>query len=175
MSASTLRTESPRSFAPGKVAPANGSLEQSSVQRPPETGPAAQIDRNELRRRLLTVVVLTLCVGAAVVAVPDLRPVVREIEQINPALVIAAVILELASCVSFVVIFRLFFKPIPAPAAREMAWSQMGSGALLPGGGVGSLAVGGWLLHLAGMPTRQILRRSSGLFFLTSAINVIVL
>ena len=62
--------------------------------------------------------------------------------------------------------------PIPAPAAREMAWSQMGSGALLPGGGVGSLAVGGWLLHLAGMSTRQIVRRSSGLFFLTSAINV---
>ncbi|HEY1716548.1 MAG TPA: lysylphosphatidylglycerol synthase domain-containing protein, partial [Solirubrobacteraceae bacterium] len=76
---------------------------------------------------------------------------------------------------SFVVIFRLFFEPIPAQVAREMAWSQMGSGALLPGGGVGSLAVGGWLLHLAGMPTRQIVRRSSGLFFLTSAINVIVL
>lgn len=51
----------------------------------------------------------------------------------------------------------------------------MGSGALLPGGGVGSLAAGGWLLHLAGMPTRQILQRSSGLFFLTSAITVIVL
>ena len=120
-------------------------------------------------------VVLTICVGAVVLAVPDLRPVVREIEQINPTLVIAAVVLELASCLSFVVIFRLFFKPLPAPAAREMAWSQMGSGALLPGGGVGSLAVGGWLLHLAGMPTRQILQRSSGLFFLTSAINVIVL
>ncbi len=34
---------------------------------------------------------------------------------------------------------------------------------------------GGWLLHLAGMPTRQIVRRSSGLFFLTSAINVLML
>jgi uncharacterized membrane protein YbhN (UPF0104 family) len=51
----------------------------------------------------------------------------------------------------------------------------MGSGALLPGGGVGSLAVGGWLLHLAGMPTRQIVRSSSGLFFLTSAVNVAAL
>jgi uncharacterized membrane protein YbhN (UPF0104 family) len=145
------------------------------LARPAASRPAEQIERNDLRRRLLTVVVLAICVGAVVLAVPDLRPVVREIEQINPALVIAAVALELASCLSFVVIFRLFFKPIPAPAAREMAWSQMGSGALLPGGGVGSLAVGGWLLHLAGMPTRQILRRSSGLFFLTSAINVIVL
>jgi uncharacterized membrane protein YbhN (UPF0104 family) len=56
-----------------------------------------------------------------------------------------------------------------------MAWSQLGSGALLPGGGVGSLAVGGWLLHLAGMSAQQIVRRSSGLFFLTSAINVFTL
>lgn len=131
--------------------------------------------RNDLRRRLLTVVVLIACVGAVVAAVPGLRPVVREIAEINPALVAGAIALELASCLSFVVIFRLFFAPIPAPVAREMAWSQMGSGALLPGGGVGSLAVGGWLLHLAGMPTRQIVQRSSGLFFLTSAINVIVL
>jgi uncharacterized membrane protein YbhN (UPF0104 family) len=130
---------------------------------------------SDLRRRLLTVVVLAICIGTVVVAVPDLRPVLREIEQINPALVAAAVALELASCLSFVVIFRRFFGTIPAPAARELAWSQMGSGALLPGGGVGSLAAGGWLLHLAGMPTRQILQRSSGLFFLTSAVNVIVL
>jgi uncharacterized membrane protein YbhN (UPF0104 family) len=137
--------------------------------------PSAQIEGHDLRRRLLTVVVLGICVGAVVVAVPDLRPVVREIAAINPALVATAIALELASCLSFVVIFRRFFEPIPAPVAREMAWSQMGSGALLPGGGVGSLAVGGWLLHLAGMPTRQILQRSSGLFFLTSAINVFVL
>ncbi len=93
----------------------------------------------------------------------------------NPVLVAVAVALELASCLSFVVIFRFFFRPIPKSAARAMAWSQMGSGALLPGGGVGSLAVGGWLLHVAGMPTRQIVQRSSGLFFLTSAINVLTL
>lgn len=93
----------------------------------------------------------------------------------NPVLVVAAVGLELASCLGFVVIFRVFFPGLPKQAAREMAWIQMGSGALLPGGGAGSLAVGGWLLHLAGMPTREIVRRSSGLFFLTSAINVLTL
>ena len=154
--------------------------EQQSWQRPAAPRPAApgsavRGERHDLRRRLLTVVVLAVCLGAVVAAVPDLRPVVREIEAINPLLAAAAVALEVASCLSFVVIFRLFFEPIPARVAREMAWSQMGSGALLPGGGVGSLAVGGWLLHLAGMSTPQIIRRSSGLFFLTSAINVIVL
>lgn len=175
MSATATPNELPGSVVPRTAGPASISPEQPSSQGPAASRPTAQVERNDLRRRLLTVVVLAICMGAVVLAVPDLRPVAREIDQINPALVIAAVVLELASCLSFVVIFRLFFKPIPAPAAREMAWSQMGSGALLPGGGVGSLAVGGWLLHLAGMPTRQILRRSSGLFFLTSAINVIVL
>ncbi len=133
------------------------------------------IDRRGLPRRLLTILVLGVCVITALLAVPDLRPVAGEIADMNPALVAAALGLELASCVSFVVIFRLFFRPIPRTIAREMAWSQMGSGALLPGGGAGSLAVGGWLLHLAGMSTEQIVRRSSGLFFLTSAINVFTL
>ena len=146
------------------------------AQRLPErSGQPLAIDRRGLRLRLVTIAVLAVAVVTVLLAVPDLRPVVREITGMDPALVAAAVALELASCLSFVVIFRLFFAPVPTMAARELAWTQMGSGALLPGGGVGSLAVGDWLLHLAGMPTRQIVQRSSGLFFLTSAINVLTL
>lgn len=133
------------------------------------------VDRPRLRRRLVALALLVVALVTVVLAVPDLRPVAREIADMNPALVAAAVGLELASCVSFVAIFRQFFPSVPAPTARRLAWSQMGSGALLPGGGVGSLAVGGWLLHLTGMPVRQIVQRSSGLFFLTSAINVMTL
>lgn len=120
-------------------------------------------------------VLLAVAVVTVVLAVPDLRPVAHEVRSMNPALVSAAVVLELASCMSFLVIFRMFFPGIEKRAARTLGWSQMGSGALLPGGGVGSLAVGGWLLHLVGMPTREILRRSSGLFFLTSAVNALTL
>jgi uncharacterized membrane protein YbhN (UPF0104 family) len=138
-------------------------------------GSAITADRPRLRRRLVAMAILAIALVTVVLAVPDLRPVAREIVDMNPALVVAAVALELASCVSFVVIFRLFFAPVPAPTARRLAWSQMGSGALLPGGGIGSLAIGGWLLHLTGMPIRQIVQRSSGLFFLTSAVNVLTL
>jgi hypothetical protein len=49
----------------------------------------------------------------------------------------------------------------------------MASGVLLPAGGVSGLAVGGWLMHLAGMSTRAILERSSALFFLTSAASLV--
>ncbi|MCW3020647.1 MAG: flippase-like protein [Solirubrobacterales bacterium] len=110
-----------------------------------------------------------------VVAVPALNGVAHEIAHIDAGWLLLAGAFELASCTSFVVVFRHFFARVPAPAARELAWTEMGSGALLPGGGVGSLAVGGWLLHLAGMPAREIVRNSSSLFFFTSAVNVIAL
>jgi uncharacterized membrane protein YbhN (UPF0104 family) len=93
----------------------------------------------------------------------------------NPVWVAAAVVLEVASCVGYVVIFRLFFAQVPAGPARELAWTEEASGALLPTGGVGALAIGGWLLRQSGMSTRQIIERSSGLFFLTSAANVAAL
>jgi len=59
--------------------------------------------------------------------------------------------------------------------ARRLAWIEMGSGALLPGGGIGSLAAGALLMRRSGMPTRRIVEQSSGLFFLTSGTNVVAL
>ena len=122
--------------------------------------------------RLASAVVLMALVLALLLAVPPLRRVVAEIGRMGPAWVCLAVLLELASCCSFVVVFGLFFGRAPRRARRELAWTEMGAGALLPGGGVGALAVGGWLLHQAGMSRSKILERSSGLFFLTSAASV---
>jgi uncharacterized membrane protein YbhN (UPF0104 family) len=163
-----MSTISARSPSSGR-----GTASQPGVRR--SGGDASPPERRALIRRLVTAVVLAICVFTVLLAVPDLRPVLRDVGDMNPGLVVAAIALELASCLSFVVIFRMFFPSTPARVARQLSWSQMGSGALLPGGGVGSLAVGGWLLHLVGMPTREIVRRSSGLFFLTSAINVLTL
>jgi hypothetical protein len=67
---------------------------------------------------------------------------------------------------------RLFFDEPSPGTARELALTEQGSGALLPGGGVGALALGGMLLRQTGMSTKTIIERSSALFFLTSAINV---
>ncbi len=145
----------------------------SAVEPSSTNGIARRVEERQLWRRGMTAILLLLAVAGAVLAVPDLRPVASEIRAINPALIAAAIALELASCLSFVVIFRMFFSPLDPLTARWLAWVEMGSGALIPGGGAGSLAVGGWLLHLAGMSTRQIVQRSSGLFFLTSAINVL--
>jgi uncharacterized membrane protein YbhN (UPF0104 family) len=115
---------------------------------------------------LLAALALTL-----LAAVPGLRGVVEKIGQISPIWIGLAVLLELASDVSFVVLFRRFFDRLPGRDARALAWTEQATGALLPGGGAGGLAIGGWLIHLAGAPTDWIVRRSGGLFFLTSAVN----
>lgn len=128
-----------------------------------------------IRRRLLVVLVLATVTVTLVLAVPPLRGTAHQIEAMNPIWVVAAVAFEFGSCVGYVVIFRRFFDQVPPGPARELAWTEEASGALLPTGGVGALAIGGWLLRQAGMSTRQIVERSSALFFFTSAANVAAL
>jgi uncharacterized membrane protein YbhN (UPF0104 family) len=135
------------------------------------TGPMPLGARRDVRRRVGTAALLAVLGTTLLLAVPGLRPVLDELRDMRAGWIAAAVGLELASSVSFVVVFRLFFDRLPARDARALAWTSMASGALLPGGGVGALAIGGWLMRLAGAPLEWIVRRSSGLFFLTSAVN----
>ena len=115
---------------------------------------------------------LVVALGVALLlAVPGLRGVLRQIGDIGPGWVALAVALELASSVSFVVVFRLFFDGVEARDARALAWTTQASGVLLPGGGAGGLAIGGWLVHLTGAPVRWIARRSAALFFLGGAVS----
>jgi uncharacterized membrane protein YbhN (UPF0104 family) len=129
----------------------------------------------KVARRVAAAALLSGVIASLLLAVPSLQGVGTQIAHMRVEWVVAAVGLEFGSCLGFVVIFRLFFAELPAGAARELAWAEEGSGALLPGGGVGALAIGGWMLHQMGMSTRQIIQRSSALFFLTSAINVLAL
>ena len=122
-------------------------------------------------RRVATMGLLVALGVALLAEVPGLRGVLREIGHIGLGWIAVAVALELASAVSFVVVFRLFFDRLEAGDARALAWTAQGSGALLPGGGAGGLAIGGWLTSLTGAPLRWILRRSAGLFFLSAAVS----
>jgi uncharacterized membrane protein YbhN (UPF0104 family) len=134
-----------------------------------------QPQRTRITMRLTAALLLSVAVGSLLLAVPGLRGVGSQIAHMRLGWIAVAGALELASCAGFVVIFRLFFDELPAGPARELAWAEEGSGALLPGGGVGALAIGGVLLRKAGMSTRNIIDRSSALFFLTSGVNVAAL
>jgi uncharacterized membrane protein YbhN (UPF0104 family) len=137
--------------------------------------PDIPITSPRIASRLAGPVLLSAVIVSLLLAAPPLRGVARQVAHLDGAWIAAGVALELASCAAFVVIFRLFFDRVPAGPARELAWAEQGSGALLPGGGVGALAVGGWLLRRAGMSRSSVIDRSSALFFLTSGVNVAAL
>jgi uncharacterized membrane protein YbhN (UPF0104 family) len=120
-------------------------------------------------------VVLAAATVTLLLAIPPLRAVVRQISHMSLGWIAVAALFELASCAAYVVIFRFFFRGVPARLAREVAWTEEASGALLPTGGLGALAIGGLLLRQAGMSTRRIVENSSALFFLTSGMNVAAL
>jgi uncharacterized membrane protein YbhN (UPF0104 family) len=126
-------------------------------------------------RRAVGAIVVATATVTVLLAVPPLRAVADQISRMSVAWVGGAVILEIASCAAYVVIFRLFFATVPADLARPLAWTEEASGALLPTGGLGALAIGGWILRQGGMSTRRIVENSSALFFLTSAMNVAAL
>lgn len=132
----------------------------------------ATLTKPTLARRIVVAAVMMVATVSVVLAVPPLRGAGHQIANMRPVWVGVALALELASCAGFAVIFRLFFDRLPAGLARELAWVETGCGALLPGGGVGGLAIGGWLLHDAGISQGTIVRRSSGLFFMSSAVSI---
>lgn len=134
--------------------------ESRRLARPPRVG-----------RRVGTMALLAVFAVALLAAVPGLRRVVDRIGHVDPVWIVAAVALELASELSFVAVFRLFFDRIPARDARRLAWTEAASGALLPVGGAGGLAIGGWLMSLTDARLPWIARRSAGLFFLGAAVS----
>jgi putative heme transporter len=145
-----------------KFRPPRGDAGTSSQHGP--TGRAAVI-------RLGTLGLLGLLALALLASALGSRRVLHQIRHVSLAWIALAVALELAAKLSCVVIFRAFFDRLPGQLARPLAWTAMASSALLPGGSVSGLALGGWLIHVAGAPTRWAFRRASGLWILTGAVS----
>jgi uncharacterized membrane protein YbhN (UPF0104 family) len=130
---------------------------------------------NPAVRRVGVMAVLTIAMVTAVLAVPTLGHVRVDLDSVNGWWAAAAIALEVASCICFVVVFRVFFDTVNPRVARSVAWVEEGSGAMLPGGGVTSYAIGGMILSRDGLSLREIVVRSGGLFWLTSAVNALAL
>jgi len=98
--------------------------------------------------------------------VAPLDEVIEQLRHMNPAWVLGAVAFELASCLSYVIIFRRFFPEPPRAVSRTVAWIAMGAGAVLPGGNISSAAATGLLLRRHGIGTRRLVTRCAALLSL---------
>ncbi|HEY2654226.1 MAG TPA: lysylphosphatidylglycerol synthase transmembrane domain-containing protein [Solirubrobacteraceae bacterium] len=131
--------------------------------------------RRSLRNGFITLVLAGALVVGLLLAVPGLKGVATTVSHMKAEWVIIAVLLEVLSCAAYVVAFLQVFNRAPFRAGARVALSEEAFGAAVSLGGVGSLAVGGWLMVERGSNPGRIAQRSAVLFLYTSAINVITL
>jgi uncharacterized membrane protein YbhN (UPF0104 family) len=148
-------------------------LDVSATQQP--LNPNDSGHRRQLRSGLLSAAVLSILVGGLVLAVPGLDAVGQRVGRAQWGWVLLAGGLELASCVGYVLAFQGIFDDVPRYFGALVAAAEQAFGAVVPVGGAGGIAAGGWLLSRAGMPLRSIAERSGVLFLFTSATNVVTL
>src|SRR6201996_6097070 len=144
-----------------------------------EGAPSEQIDAGKARRSLRNGFITLVLAGALVVglllAVPGLKGVATTVSHMKAQWVVLAILLEVLSCASYVLVFLQVFERAPVRVGSYVALSEEAFGAAVSLGGVGSLAVGAWLMVERGAPARRIAERSAVLFLYTSAINVVTL
>jgi uncharacterized membrane protein YbhN (UPF0104 family) len=131
--------------------------------------------RRSLRNGFITLFLgLALAIGL-LLAVPGLKGVASTVSNMQTSWVVVAVVLEVLSCAAYVVAFLQVFERAPVRVGSWVALSEEAFGAAVSLGGVGSVALGAWLMIERGAPPRRIAERSAVLFLYTSAINVITL
>ena len=82
------------------------------------------------------------------------------------------VVLEVASCASYVAMFGpVFCERMALRTSAEIGLAELGVGSLVPAGGLGGLALGVWALRRGGMPTDQVATRSVAFFLIKCAAN----
>src|SRR3954468_5834703 len=133
-----------------------------------------ELSPHSLRRRAALVIgSLAVLVLIAVLA-PGLAQVRTILSDASIGWLLVAVALELASCASYVFMFRpVFCTRMPWRSSWQIGLSELAPGSIVPASGAGGLALGAWVLSRGGMPADRIARRSVAFFLIKSSVNFV--
>jgi uncharacterized protein (TIRG00374 family) len=135
-----------------------------------------ELSPRHLRARLVQLTSIVVLVVVVVWVTPGLGPLRARLRDASAGWLTAAVVLELLSTLSYVVVFRSVFCPRMAwGPSYQIGMAEQAANTLLPAGGAGGLALGAWALRRSGTPTDHIARRTIAFFLLTSFANVTAL
>jgi uncharacterized membrane protein YbhN (UPF0104 family) len=129
-----------------------------------------------LRRRILILGLLLAAVAAVVLLLPGLSDVRNGFMDARPGWIAVAIVLQLLSCLSYVLAFRaVFCRRMSWRTSYEIGMAELATNSLISVGGAGGLALGAWILKRGGMDGQRIARRTVAFFLLTSLANVSLL
>lgn len=123
---------------------------------------------------MLEVLALLLVVGLVAWLAPGLGEVRARLSNAQPAWLALGVLLELLSCLSYVLMFKpIFCRHMTWRSSFELGMSELAVGSIVPASGAGGLALGAWALNKSGMPAEEIARRSVAFFIIKSSVNFV--
>ena len=121
------------------------------------------------RRGAVLLLIGLVSAGALFLVAPP--GAVLTIGHMSVGWVVAAAVLELLSCLSYVVVFRSFFPEPSRGDGWRVAWISMGTGAVLPGGNFTSVAATGLVMRGKGIGTKELLGRLGALLCLVVGVG----
>jgi uncharacterized membrane protein YbhN (UPF0104 family) len=133
-----------------------------------------ELDTGRLRRRAALVIALLVVIALVAWLAPGLGEVRDRLQGANAGWLALAVVFEVLSCVSYVVMFRpVFCGRMSARTSTELALSELAVGSIVPAAGTAGLALGVWALRRGGMPAEKIATRTVAFFVLKSTANFV--
>ena len=125
-----------------------------------------------LRNSIISLAVFFALVVALLLGVPGLRSAGERISDANSAWVVAGIVLEILSCVGYVVLFGLVFGGLGARLTSRLSLAELAVNSVVSVSGLAGIALGAWVLRTKGVSVERIAKRSVLVFVLTSAVNV---
>jgi uncharacterized protein (TIRG00374 family) len=132
-----------------------------------------EFSASRLRRSAAIVVGVVLVLAAAIVLLPGLDSLRDRFNGAEPGWLALAAGLEVASCASYVLVFRgVFCDRMSWRTSIEIGLAELAANSLFSVGGAGGLALGAWILRRGGLPRSYIAHRTVAFFLITSCANV---
>jgi uncharacterized membrane protein YbhN (UPF0104 family) len=139
--------------------------------------------KGHLRKSALKLVGFVVAAYLVLKLIPTLNQALTSLKTVSWEWVVGAIALEILSETGFVVAWRRIVDPDKVLQRdgrgwrmdQRVAWAQLGGGLVVPGGTLGGMGVGGWILHRFGMPTKLIAERQFNLSFLNTGVSMLAL
>jgi uncharacterized membrane protein YbhN (UPF0104 family) len=139
--------------------------------------------RRLLGRRALHLIGFLLFVYLFLRLVPGFKDALESLRGVSVAWIVGALFVETLSQCGYVVSWSGVLDPerlLRAEGrgrhlAARVAWAQLGGGMIVPGGTLGSMGVGAWMLHRLGMPMSKVGERQFTLMFLNTAVDALAI
>ncbi len=129
----------------------------------------------QLRASLVGLFVIIAVVIALISSLPGLDEVSGPLSSASVTWLLVAIGMEYLSCVGYVLVILLAFPRGRTRPTARLAWAELAANTVLPAGGLGGLGLGAWVLTRKGLPSARIAERSTVVFMLTSAANILAL